>query len=378
MIDGRKLIVLDVFAGDETPYYYAADGVMEAYTRMGNESVVVDATEHKRLVLRGKKTTYDVQSSGYRQDDYSYSMLRARYKKVTGKSFEDKNFESWGLTAQDGMLTYAGALIADESPIWYSRVFCTRWNGVNKSGGRLDALDSAEYTGSILHLLNESANFIKRNMRTMWRKLPMSRENMPDYIERGYFEALVNGLIHRDYLETGSEVHVDIFDDRMEIYSPGGMVDGSFIQNLDIDVVPSKRRNPLLADIFARLDYMERSGSGLEKIRESYESAANYTKEKEPIFFSNQSQFRVTFPNLNYGFKIEREDLPFPDSGLTSDEQVLIKIISVRPEITQNGIASESGFSRAKVQRVMKNLINAGRIAREGSRKNGKWMIRDY
>lgn len=105
VIDGRKLIVLDVFAGDETPYYYAADGVMEAYTRMGNESVVVDATEHKRLVLRGKKTTYDVQSSGYRQDDYSYSMLRARYKKVTGKSFEDKNFESWGLTAQDGMLT---------------------------------------------------------------------------------------------------------------------------------------------------------------------------------------------------------------------------------------------------------------------------------
>ena len=70
--------------------------------------------------------------------------------------------------------------------------------------------------------------------------------------------------------------------------------------------------------------------------------------------------------------------MPFPDSGLTSDEQVLIKIISVRPEITQNGIASESGFSRAKVQRVMKNLINAGRIAREGSRKNGKWMIRDY
>ena len=60
MVEGKKLVVLDVFAGEETPYYYAADGVMEAYTRVGNESVLVDATEHKRLVLRGKKTTYDI------------------------------------------------------------------------------------------------------------------------------------------------------------------------------------------------------------------------------------------------------------------------------------------------------------------------------
>ena len=82
---------------------------------------------------------------------------------------------------------------------------------------------------------------------------------MPDYMERGYFEALVNGLIHRDYLELGSEIHVDMFDDRMEIYSPGGMVDGTFIQDLNLEQVPSKRRNPVLADVFARLDYMERN-----------------------------------------------------------------------------------------------------------------------
>lgn len=59
-VDGKKLVVFDVFAGEETPYYYAADGVMEAYTRIGNQSVLVDATEHKRLVLRGKKTSYYV------------------------------------------------------------------------------------------------------------------------------------------------------------------------------------------------------------------------------------------------------------------------------------------------------------------------------
>lgn len=86
----------------------------------------------------------------------------------------------------------------------------------------------------------------------------------------------MNGLIHRDYLVNGSEVHIDIFDDRLVIYSPGGMPDGTKIQERDIDNIPSTRRNPVLADIFGRLGYMERQGSGLNKIREAYENAVNY------------------------------------------------------------------------------------------------------
>ena len=50
---------------------------------------------------------------------------------------------------------------------------------------------------------------------------------MPDYPDTAVLEGIVNALIHRDYLELGSEVHIDMFDDRMEIYSPGGMLDGA-------------------------------------------------------------------------------------------------------------------------------------------------------
>ena len=299
-VDEKKLVILDIFAGEETPYYYAADGVMEAYIRIGNESVLVDDTEHKRLVLRGKKTSYDSQSSGYKLDDFSFTQLRARYKKVTGKSFEDKDFESFGMADKEGVLTYAGALLADESPIRYSRVFCRRWNGLTKSGGRMDAIDSDEFEGGLLHLLSESTAFIRRNMRVMWRKLGNTRENYPDYQERAYFEALVNGLIHRDYLITGSEVHVDMFDDRLEIVSPGGMVEGIPVQEYDIDHIPSMRRNPVLADIFSRLDYMERSGSGLGKIRDAQIHSANYVPERTPVFYSDRTHFMLTIPNLNY------------------------------------------------------------------------------
>ena len=79
--DGKILVILEVYKGDETPYYYSGDGVLEAYVRIGNESVKATATELKRLVLRGKNTSYDSQNSTYKAEDYAFSKLKERYKK---------------------------------------------------------------------------------------------------------------------------------------------------------------------------------------------------------------------------------------------------------------------------------------------------------
>ena len=103
-----------------------------------------------------------------------------------------------------------------------------------------------------------------------WEKVGDGRIDLHDYPNRSVLEGLVDELIHRDYLELGSEVHIDKFDDRLEIYSPGGMYDDSFIQECDIDKIPSKRRNPVIAVIFDRLKYMERRGSGFRNIRDYY------------------------------------------------------------------------------------------------------------
>ena len=215
---------------------------------------------------------------------------------------------SFGLVNERGNLTNAGALLADESPIRCSRLFCTRWNGVNKSGGAVDALDDAEYSGSVISLIENGEAFIKRNCKMKWRKTANSREEMPEYVERSYHEALVNALAHRDYLVNGSEVHIDIYDDRMEIYSPGGMPDGSIIQDRDPLMVPLTRRNPVLADVFNRLGYMERKGSGFGKIISGYEIQINYDESKRPSFCSDRYQFTVVMPNLNYDVSQEFEE----------------------------------------------------------------------
>ena len=272
---------------------------------------------------------------------------------------------SFGLANEQGYLTNAGALIVDESPTMCSRLFCTRWNGLNKRGGIIDAFDDAEYSGSVISLIDNGEAFIKRNAKKMWRKTANSREEMPEYVERSYHEALVNAIAHRDYLIYGSEVHIDIFDNRMEIYSPGGMPDGSVIQERDPLMVPSTRRNPVLADIFNRLGYMERKGSGFGKIIGGYEFQINYDESKKPSFRSDRYQFTVIMPNLNY-------DVPQDVPQDLMDVQI-IKLIRNDKKISTEKIADVLGVSTKTVKRHIKKMNNVRYVGRGYS---GYWEIK--
>lgn len=383
LVDGKEIVTLEVYRGEETPYYYVGEGNYTAYVRIGNESVMATATDLKRLVLRGKNRTYDSLVTDYSFDDYSFSKLKAAYYKKTKKSMEMKDFESFGIVDKNGMLTNAGALLADESPIYCSRLFCTRWNGIDKASGVIDALDDEEYTGSLILLLEEGMNFARRNSKKMWKKESDRRVEYPEYPERSIFEGLVNGLVHRDYLDMGSEVHIDIFDDRLEIYSPGGMYDGTLIQDRDIDNVPSKRRNPVVADIFGRLDYMERRGSGFKKIMQAYEVEPNYTEDKKPVFYSNATEFRVILKNLNFTDEVlnEKNEVldevlnEVLDSGRTEMEIKVIKAILFSPRIKQKELAEQVGTSVSTIQRTIKKLVKEGKIVRVNGKRDGYWKV---
>lgn len=94
---GKDILVLTVSAGRTTPYYYKADGVMEAYIRIGNESVIAPNYVLNQLVLKGMNRTYDALTSEYDFKDYAFSKLRERYKVWTGNSIEEKMFDSFDI-----------------------------------------------------------------------------------------------------------------------------------------------------------------------------------------------------------------------------------------------------------------------------------------
>ena len=297
--DGKDLIVLTLMPGAQTPYYYIGDGQQQTFVRVGNESVVASPMKHKDLVLRGSNITYDSIASQWKFDDMAFTVLRAAYFNRSGHSFENSDYLSFGIVNEKGELTNAGALLADYSPVRHSRLFCTRWNGVDKAHGVMDALDDEEYSGSLVTLLQAGLNFVSRNTKKAWRKTADKRLEYPEYPERAIEEGLVNALIHRSYLELGSEVHIDMYDDRLEIFSPGGLMDGGSISLMDIMNMSSRRRNPVLADIFSRLKYMERRGSGFRKILAAYKEHDGYTAGMEPTFATPWDSFVLTLPKFN-------------------------------------------------------------------------------
>ena len=158
---------------------------------------------------------------------------------------------------------------------------------------------------------------------------------------------------------TGSEVHIDIFDDRMEIYSPGGMMDGSLVQDLNTDTVPSKRRNPVIADVFSRMNYMERRGSGFKKIKADYHRAVNFREALEPQFYSDRTNFIVTLFNLNYGVAIEKSIPPEKKASLRRKNNPSTSLKqSLKKENNPSCICSKDWASSQKLRRMFSRCIN--------------------
>ena len=160
-------------------------------------------------------------------------------------------------------------------------------------------------------LLGNAESFIRNNSKNPWTIRGMRREEKSDYPFKAVREVLVNAMIHRDYQIIGTEIHVDMFDDRLEITSPGGMLSGGRIQEMDLRRLPSMRRNEIISDIFGRLHYMDRRGSGIGRILNSYTEFA-----EKPQFYSDEYYFLVVLPNRSVAEPAQTSiDLPETQSG---------------------------------------------------------------
>ena len=385
----------------ETPYYYIGDKQRLAFVRIGNESVVADRIQLKSLVLKGAGKTYDSLPSSYRLEDMAFTKLRSVHYKRLQRSFDDSEFVSWGIVDENGNLTNAGALLADESPVRQSRIFCTRWNGLDMTSGLGEAIDDVELEGCVIGQLQDAVSFVRNNSQKKWWKESDHREELPDYPERAVTEVIANAIIHRDYMQMGSEIHIDMYDDRMEIYSPGGMMDGRLIQHLNPLTVPSKRRNPLLADFFSRLGLMERRGSGMKKIINTYRCYERLSGYHAPEFTSNASEFHVTLWNLNFegndnntttdkaSQEVEfikepieftkefiKEPMEFTKEFIKASRQIY-QLISMNPKVSTVQMADSMGLSTRQVLKYLKRLQALDKIARVGGRKMGEWKIID-
>ena len=369
--EGLNILQLKVNPGNYTPYYYVGDGQRVAFVRVGDESIPATAEHMVRLVLKGSNKTYDSLVTDYRQDDNTFIILANEFKKRTEYDWDKKYLLSFGLVTGNGYLTNAGALFSDDCPLCQSRLYCTRWAGKDKS----DAINDAEFTGNVIMLLRESMNFVKSNTRKGWEKLPNGRKNKPEYAERAVLEAMVNHFIHRDYTVIGGEVHLDIYDDRLTVTSPEGMYNGQIIQNLDIANVSSERRNPILANVMAQLDYMEKRGSGLTRICNETKALDGYKDELKPQFNSSSVQFQtIIYASVdvtNVGDDVGNVS----EIKLTERQKKIVNLIIQQPSVTAKHMSEILSVSSRTVERELSTLKDKGVLMREGKDNDGVWLV---
>lgn len=246
-----------------------------------------------------------------------------------------------------------------------------------------------------------------------WFKLPDYRLNLPEYSERAIEEMCVNHLIHRDYTELGAEVAINIYDNRIETTSPGGSKDAPELTPVDPYNTASYRRNPIVAEVFAQLKYMEKRGSGLKKIINTTSMLPTYKDDKKPYFRSSRSFFFTTIPNVNYG--MNRTDLEaFADSKVSEPEyrpedeivigktypinaettqenhpingkpvqkkvgrtaQQIIDCLIENPGLTREKLAEKLGKSESTIKEHLGKLQALEIIQRVGANKNGYWKV---
>jgi len=402
----KLLIALKVFPGNATPYYYAFDGIKEAYIRLGNESIVAPSHILNELILKGNNQTYDTLVTNHQKRDYSFEFFEATFLEITHTKLTESDYRSFNLINSEGFLTNAGVLLADQNIYKHNRIFCTHWNGFTKTSIDDEAIDDKEISGSIVKQLYTAIDFIKNNSKNKWFKSGINRIEKPDYDLDAIREAIVNALIHREYTRLGAEINVDIYSDRLEIISPGNMLSGKKINKNYNSIIASERRNPVLADVFARMKFMERRGSGLKKITKKTNDL--FDDEKNHVeFYSDNSFFKVIIYNSNFHKEFdplevgneplngsneplveplevgneplngsnEPLDEPFPLNILQGLEKTIVQIIIKKPNSTMKDISLLTKKSYSTIKRTINILKEKNIIRKEKNKKNGGWIL---
>ncbi len=175
----------------------------------------------------------------------------------------------------------------------------------------------------------------------------------------------------------GGEVHLDIYDDRLAVTSPGGMYNGLLIQNLDIAEVSSERRNPILANVMAQLDYMEKRDSGLTRICNETKSLDGYNDELKPIFKSTPTQFQTIIFAITDTQNVGDNDGDLSETKLTERQQEILNLIKESPTITGKQMSEILSVSQRTIERDISQLKKMGILKHEGKDNDGMWVISD-
>lgn len=289
---------------------------------MDTSTVPTNKTEHENLILKGRNIGYDALFYEGKELYFDYLSKKLRERLGVGILTPDI-LKTLGLMNGENY-TIAASLLSDKNPVNNAVLSLVRFD----SDRGLNIKDKKILRNvSILEQFDKSIEFYHKHINVMEVIKGAYRETIEEIPLVAYREAIANAIVHREYM-MDADVRVEIFDDRVEIISPGGLPIGITDEEY-IDGRISIPRNKIISDIFLRLGIIERLATGIRRIREYYRnSGAN------PEFLIAQNSIKVILPRVN-STTDSAGTINNAEKRLNEDELKIMKFVKSAGRITR-------------------------------------------
>ena len=358
-MDGKPIVVVSVQRGTARPYYLHSKGVRPegVYVRQGASSVPASETAILNMIRETSGDCYEDARSLNQQLTFQTASAYFEKKKV---EFGDAQKRTLNLIGEDGTFSNLGMLLSDQC---VHTIKLAVFEGSRKSVFR----DRAELSGSLLKQLEDAYAYIDRYNRIRAEFEGLDRIDRRDYPADALREALLNAIVHRDYSVSGSTL-ISIFDDRIEFVTIGGLIRG--ISYDDIMLGVSALRNRHLANVFYRLKLIEAYGTGLLKIRESYEDQT-----VKPVIEGTNNAFKITLPNRNLPEK-ERQPQVQAESAPVEDERMrkVLSLFEQKESIARRDVDAVLGVSQSTSSILLREMLELGLLKKTGKGRNLRYQ----
>ena len=306
-------------------------------------------------------------------DKESFDIFRRealRHKRMTKDDLKISNqdlLERLELV-QNGSLTRAAVLLFHRHP---EKWFHGAYSKIGKfHGAEIEYMD--EVYGSLFLQADRIIDLIYlKYLKALISYHKETRVETYPFARDAVREAVYNALIH-SYWGSGIPVQIKIDDDAMYISNDCVFPTDWTVENL-LQPHRSRPYNPHIAGAFYRAGYVESWGRGIKKIQE----ACNEYGTDDVAFVVHSGDFMIILPALKAGLveKFDKKSNGALNGALNDNEQKIINLIVQNPNISQSNMSDATGLTRRQIQRILKKLMEAGYITREGSKKTGRWAI---
>ena len=375
--ENKHLIQVTVFRGSTPPYYLKEKGKLQGtFIRVGSTNRLADEAIVSELERRRRNISFDSEVIPDKPvNDLSIDGFKAIFKEKTGEELSNQALRKLDLVKDMQGVKYptnALILFSDDplrnSLFHYAKVECARFKGVSID----DFIDQKSITTNIATQAEEAYNFVLRHINKGATVEGVYTVSRWEYPVKAIREAIRNAVVHRDYSLTGKDVKIAIYDDMVEITSPGLLPPS--IDYAAMESRQSDARNKVIAPVFKRLGIIDQWGNGLKLIADEMKEYPNIELRWREVGLS----FQVQFINTNYN--------PNTDMHVGSDvgnvgilgkdsEVLLIELIRQNSKITAKELADTLKLSKRQCERIIADLKNRGILSRKGTNRTGYWII---